>query len=42
MVASEFDVPVGRLTVMVKSAHLYEPEWELMRTICQEALEPAG
>ena len=26
----ELGLPVGRLTVLVKSAHVYEPEWELM------------
>jgi thymidylate synthase len=36
MVASEIGVPVGRLTVTVKSAHVYEPEWELMRRLCDE------
>ena len=30
LVARELGLPVGRLTVLVKSAHVYEPEWELM------------
>ena len=29
-VANELDVPTGRLVVHAKSAHVYEPEWELM------------
>jgi thymidylate synthase len=29
-VAHEIDRPVGRLVVHAKSAHVYEPEWELM------------
>jgi thymidylate synthase len=29
-VANELDLPVGRLLVHAKSAHVYEPEWELM------------
>jgi thymidylate synthase len=36
LVASEIGVPVGRLTVTVKSAHVYEPEWELMQRLCDE------
>jgi len=31
LVAGELGLAVGRLTILVKSAHLYEPEWELMR-----------
>src|SRR3954453_5372691 len=30
LVAEELALPVGRLTVLCKSAHLYEPEWDLM------------
>jgi len=30
LVAGELGLPVGRLTVLCKSAHLYEPEWALM------------
>ena len=29
-VAGELGLPVGRLVVHAKSAHVYEPEWELM------------
>jgi thymidylate synthase len=29
-VARELGLPVGQLTVLVKSAHVYEPEWVLM------------
>src|SRR5947209_4754305 len=29
-VAAELGVPVGRLVIHAKSAHVYEPEWELM------------
>ena len=29
-VAGELGVPVGRLVIHAKSAHVYEPEWELM------------
>src|SRR6478735_7375899 len=29
-VARELGLPVGQLTVLCKSAHLYEPEWALM------------
>lgn len=29
-VARELGVPVGRLVIHAKSAHVYEPEWELM------------
>jgi thymidylate synthase len=32
-VAGELDVEVGRLVVHAKSAHVYEPEWELMRSL---------
>ena len=32
-VAGELDVEVGRLVVHTKSAHVYEPEWELMRSL---------
>jgi thymidylate synthase len=33
-VAGELAVPVGRLVIHVKSAHVYEPEWELMAGVC--------
>ena len=34
-VAGELGLPVGRLTVFVKSAHVYEPEWELMARLAE-------
>ena len=34
-VAGELGLPVGRLTVLVKSAHVYEPEWELMARLAE-------
>ena len=39
-VATELGVGVGRLTVHAKSAHVYEPEWELMAELA-EAGDPA-
>ncbi len=30
MVAEKTERPVGSLRIMVKSAHIYEPEWEIM------------
>jgi thymidylate synthase len=30
LVAGQLGVPVGRLVIHAKSAHVYEPEWELM------------
>ena len=39
-VGGELDLPVGRLTILVKSAHLYEPEWELMRELTAGNLGP--
>ena len=35
-VAGDLGLPVGRLTVIVKSAHVYEPEWELMTRLASE------
>ena len=32
LVAGELELPVGSLTMYVKSAHVYEPEWALMAT----------
>jgi thymidylate synthase len=32
-VAADLEVPVGRLVVHAKSAHVYEPEWALMAKI---------
>ena len=39
-VANELDVPTGRLVVHAKSAHVYEPEWELMTRLVRST--PAG
>jgi thymidylate synthase len=36
LVAGELGLPVGTLTVYVKSAHVYEPEWELMARLGSE------
>jgi thymidylate synthase len=36
-VAGEIEHPVGPLTVVVKSAHVYEPEWATMARIAREA-----
>ncbi len=33
-VASELKVPVGRLLMSVRSAHIYDPEIETMRATC--------
>lgn len=33
MVADEVGLPAGRLIIHVKTAHIYEPEWHLMRQI---------
>ncbi len=32
--AGELGVPLGRLVIHAKSAHVYEPEWELMAGLC--------
>jgi thymidylate synthase len=37
MVAQELVLPVGQLTVFVKSAHVYETEWELMAELSSTA-----
>ena len=44
LVAGELELPVGSLTVYVKSAHVYEPEWALMATARRRAraAQPAG
>ena len=39
-VAGELERPVGPLTVVVKSAHVYEPEWALMAGIAREVGAP--
>lgn len=41
-VAAELGLPVGSSTVLVKSAHVYEPEWGLMATLVREAGIAAG
>ena len=38
-VAGELDVEPGRLVVHAKSAHIYEPEWELMARIASVEAE---
>ena len=40
LVASELGLPVGRLTVLVKSAHVYEPELELMQRLAADTRNP--
>jgi thymidylate synthase len=40
-VAQELAVPVGRLVVHAKSAHIYEPEWALMTELAH-VVEPVG
>jgi thymidylate synthase len=41
-VARALDVPVGRLTMTVKSAHIYEPEIEAMHRTCSDARAAAA
>ena len=41
LVAGPLGLPIGSLTVVVKSAHVYEPEWELMARLAVGA-DPAG
>ena len=36
MVAEQVGVPVGRLVIHVKTAHIYEPEWDFMRALVKE------
>ncbi len=36
LVAGALELPTGTLTVVVKSAHVYEPEWELMTRLAGE------
>lgn len=36
MVAQQLGRPVGKLIIHVKSAHIYEPEWEYMRGLCEK------
>ena len=33
IVARQLDLPLGRLIIHVKTAHIYEPEWEYMRRL---------
>jgi thymidylate synthase len=40
-VGGELDVPTGRLVVHAKSAHVYEPEWELMKRLTTRAVRRA-
>jgi thymidylate synthase len=42
LVATELGRPVGRLTVLVKSAHVYEPEWALMEELAVGATQRRG
>jgi thymidylate synthase len=42
LVAKELLRPVGRLTVLVKSAHVYEPEWALMEELAVGATTRRG
>jgi thymidylate synthase len=37
-VAGELGAPVGRLVIHAKSAHVYEPEWELMSQLVRESV----
>ncbi len=37
LVAGELGLPLGPLTIYVKSAHVYEPEWALMAQLVEEA-----
>jgi thymidylate synthase len=37
LVAGRLDVPLGRLVIHAKSAHVYEPEWELMTQLARPA-----
>ncbi len=41
LVAGPLDLPVGTLTVVVKSAHVYEPEWALMEQLAARAASAA-
>jgi thymidylate synthase len=38
-VAAELDAPLGRLVIQAKSAHVYEPEWELMAGLTGRMVE---
>jgi thymidylate synthase len=41
-VAGELGVEVGRLVIHCKSAHVYEPEWELMGRLTADTVLAAG
>ena len=41
LVADELDLPAGSLTLYVKSAHVYEPEWALMGRLVESVESPA-
>ncbi len=41
LVAGELELPTGSLTVYVKSAHVYEPEWEPMSRLVADAVPAA-
>ena len=41
-VARELGLPVGQLVVHAKSAHVYEPEWELMARLAERVTSVAG
>lgn len=36
LVAKQLKAPVGHLTLYVKSAHIYKPEWKFMKKLCLE------
>ena len=42
LVAGELGLPVGALTMLVKSAHVYEPEWELMARLAARRAPPGA
>ena len=41
LVAGELELPAGSLTLYVKSAHVYEPEWALMGRLVESVASPA-
>ena len=41
LVAEELRQELGSLTIYVKSAHIYEPEWSLMAELAGERITPA-
>ena len=40
LVAGALELPVGALTLTVKSAHVYEPEWALMGRLAESVATP--